>query len=288
MAAPDEPRREHPSTYFVQDRSSQEEMNRLRVQDKMVTDSMGGVLPEQPDPERFRRVLDIGSGSGSWVLEAAQTYPGMFVFGIDISQSMIEYARQQAAELGVSDRVEFRVMDALRMLEYPANFFDLVNLRFGVSWVRKWDWPKLLSEMQRVTHSDGIIRVTEPDIIQASNSSALIRVQEIIQHAFFRVGHIFEDESTGLTAHLVPLLTQHGVRHVHTKAYHLEYRAGTPQGQAYYENWSRGFRTGRPFLQKWGCLTPDYDTSCKQAVKEMQQGDFYAIYPILTAWGESS
>ncbi len=285
MANPTEPRREHPSTYFVQDRSNKEEMERLRVQDKMVTDSMGGVLPEQPEAGSFRRVLDIGSGSGSWVIEAAQTYPGISVFGIDISRTMVEYARQQAVVQGVSDRVEFHAMDALRMLEFPPNFFDLVNLRFGVSWVRKWDWPKLLSEMQRVTHPDGVVRVTEPDIVQISNSSALIQVQETIQRVFFQAGHLFEDGTDGLTAHLAPLLTQHGVRDVQTKSYRLEYRGGTPQGQAYYENWSHGFRTGRPFLQKWGCLTPDYDATCQQAVKEMQQSDFYAIYPIRTVWG---
>jgi len=55
-------RREHPSTYFVQDRSNAEERERLRLQDQMFTTGMGGVLPEQPDPARFQRVLDVGCG----------------------------------------------------------------------------------------------------------------------------------------------------------------------------------------------------------------------------------
>jgi hypothetical protein len=41
MSTADQPRREHPSTYFVQDRSSQEELNRLRLQDQMVTAHLG-------------------------------------------------------------------------------------------------------------------------------------------------------------------------------------------------------------------------------------------------------
>ncbi len=57
MATPNEPRREHPSTYFVQDRSSEEEMNRLCVQDQLITTAMGGVLPEQLDPSLFRPFL---------------------------------------------------------------------------------------------------------------------------------------------------------------------------------------------------------------------------------------
>lgn len=52
------PKQEHPSTYFVQDRSNQEELDRLAIQDRLMTTSMGGVLPEQPDPSIFRRVLD--------------------------------------------------------------------------------------------------------------------------------------------------------------------------------------------------------------------------------------
>ncbi len=90
MAMPNESRREHPSTYFVQDRSNKDELSRLRIQDQTLTASMGGVLPEQSDPSLFHHVLDVGCGSGCWVIETARTYPNMSVFGIDVSQSMIE------------------------------------------------------------------------------------------------------------------------------------------------------------------------------------------------------
>src|SRR5258708_15848139 len=70
-----EPKREQPSTYFVQDRSNQEELDRLQIQDHMLTASMGGVLPEQPDPTAFQRVLDVGCGTGDWLIELAKTTP---------------------------------------------------------------------------------------------------------------------------------------------------------------------------------------------------------------------
>ncbi len=57
-------KKEQPSTYMVQDRSNQEEMERLRVQDQMFTQNMGGVLPEQSDPAHFQSVLDVGCGTG--------------------------------------------------------------------------------------------------------------------------------------------------------------------------------------------------------------------------------
>ncbi len=285
MATSDESRREHPNTYIVQDRSSEEELNRLRVQDKLTTSGMGGVLPEQPDISGLRRILDVGCGSGSWVIDAAQTYPELSVSGIDISKRMVEYAREQAKEQGVADRVEFRVMDALRMLEFPAGYFDLVNLRFGASWLRTWDWPKMLSELQRMTRPGGIVRVTEPSIVQIGNSPALTQQQEMFQCALFRAGHLFKQETTGITAQLSSLLHQHGIQNVQTKEFALEYRASTPEAQAFCEDWKHVFRTVRPFVQKWGCFSKDYDEICQQALKEMQQSDFHCISPVLTAWG---
>lgn len=49
MPLPPEPQREHPSTYVVQDRSNQEELSRLQIQDHLFTASMGGALADQPD-----------------------------------------------------------------------------------------------------------------------------------------------------------------------------------------------------------------------------------------------
>src|ERR1700757_2146673 len=137
MADQPDARRELASTYFVQNRSSHQEMSRLQVQDQMLTVSMGGALPEQADPMRFQRVLDVGCGTGDWLIAAAKTYPSMsLLIGADISAKMLRSARSQAEDQQVHDRVEFAVMDALRRLEFPDDFFDLVNQRLGASWLR--------------------------------------------------------------------------------------------------------------------------------------------------------
>jgi SAM-dependent methyltransferase len=244
-------------------------------------------LPEQSNPTAFHRVLDIACGTGSWIIEAAKIYPEMELTGIDISKPMVEYAREQAKLHNVADRVEFHVMDALLILEFPAGFFDLVNLRFGISFLRTWDWPKLLSELQRVTRPGGVIRITDEEVINPSNSAALTQLLEMWLLSLFRSGHLFENHTTGLTTHLPGLLTRYGVQQVQTRAYALEFRAGTPEGQAYYEDMMHAFRTGRPFLARWGCVSKDYDTLYQQALAEMQQPDFCVTWNLLTAWGSN-
>jgi cyclopropane-fatty-acyl-phospholipid synthase len=56
------------------------------------------------------RVLDVGCGWGSFAIHAADRY-GASVVGITLSEPQASLARARAAEAGVGDRVEIRVMD---------------------------------------------------------------------------------------------------------------------------------------------------------------------------------
>jgi cyclopropane-fatty-acyl-phospholipid synthase len=56
------------------------------------------------------RVLDVGCGWGSFPVHAA-THHGARVVGITLSEPQARRARERAAEAGVADRVEIRVMD---------------------------------------------------------------------------------------------------------------------------------------------------------------------------------
>ncbi len=286
MTTPLEPHKnELHSTYIVQDRQNQEELARLVIQDQMMTTSMGGVLPEQDDLTKIHAVLDVACGTGGWAIEAAKTYPEMTLVGVDISKSMIDYACERANNEQVTERVKFRVMDTLRLLEFPPHRYDLVNMRFGMSFLRTWDWAQLLAEFQRVTKRNGVIRITESDMIQ-SNSPALTALVQALQLAFYNAGHFYRAEKDGVTSELAPLLIQHGLRDVQTRIHMLRYHANSPEGDTFAQDMQHVFRTVRPFIQKWTQIPEQYDTLYQQALEEMQQQDFEAIWRIVTAWGK--
>lgn len=285
MSTPTNPRPENPSTYFVQDRSNEEELSRLLIQDQMLTAGMGGALPEQVDPERFQRVLDVGCGPGGWLIEVARTYPHISrLAGVDVSRRMVEYARERAEEQGCGDRVEFHIMDTLRMLEFLPASFDLVNQRAGGSYLRTWDWPRLLSEFQRIARRGGVIRLTEANIIE-SNSPALTLHGSLLAQAFYQAGHFFTKDGQGMTGKLVQTMQQAGLQDVQTRPFALEYRAGTPAGQLFAEDMEHFFRTILPFLRKWATVPENYQDICRQALLEIRQPDFVATWNMLTAWG---
>lgn len=281
-----DPRGEHPSTYIVQDRSNRDELTRLLVQDHLLTQGMNGVLAEQLRPETFSHVLDVACGPGTWLIEVAQTYPTISqLSGVDVNRQFVEYARAQAKEKQLEDRVEFQVMDALRMLEFPDRWFDLVNQRMGFSFLRTWDWSKLLQEYKRICKPDGIVRITESAITIETNSPALFRLNEIVLQAFAQAGHIFTPEPDGVTRYLPPLFKQYGFGDIQTQTYSIDCRPGTPQGEYFLEDAKQASRTLLPFLQKWGHVPEDYPQLCQQILVEMQQPDFRATLPLTTIWG---
>jgi SAM-dependent methyltransferase len=77
-------------------------------------------------PRAPRRVLDLGSGTGSAALVVARRWPEAEVVGVDVSAGMVEHA--QAALPGeLAGRVRYEVADAAA-LPFPDASFDLVVL----------------------------------------------------------------------------------------------------------------------------------------------------------------
>lgn len=276
-----------PSTYIVQDGRNEEELMRLAIQDKLLMAAMGGTLTEQAEVKQFKRVLDIGCGTGGWIIETARSYPAMHLTGIDINQAMIDYASAEAGKEGVSGRVKFQIMDALALPGLANASFDLVNQRFGSTYLRTWDWAKIAREMVRVARPGATIRLTESEAVPNSNSEALQQLCEMLLHAFYSSHHFFNTERTGIVPHLKVFLEEQRCQDVQIQLSTIEYQAGTELAAAFYQDVMHMFRTFRPFIQKWNKINKDYDTLYQQMLSDMQRPDFHASVNVAVVWGRT-
>lgn len=83
---------------------------------------------------RGQRVLDIAAGAGEPAVSAAERVgPGGYVLATDISEGIVELARQVAAECGLS-QMKTRVMDGEK-LDLPDGTFDAVLCRLGLMYM---------------------------------------------------------------------------------------------------------------------------------------------------------
>jgi SAM-dependent methyltransferase len=74
------------------------------------------------------RVLDVTCGPGLYAVELARR--GCSVHGIDFSPASIRYARQQAAEAGLTERCTFDQRD-VRTMDVPPGSFDAALFIYG-------------------------------------------------------------------------------------------------------------------------------------------------------------
>ncbi len=119
-------------------------------------------------PLAGRRVLDIGTGDGSYAIAAARQGAARVV-GVDRNLDMLAAARRRATQAGVSTRVEFVTADAAR-LPFPDRSFDRV---LAVTMLCVCEDPQaVLVEMARVLEPGGIVVIGE---LGAWSSWALAR-----------------------------------------------------------------------------------------------------------------
>ncbi|KAF7351060.1 Methyltransferase str3 [Mycena sanguinolenta] len=68
-----------------------------------------------------RKILEIGSGSGAWAIQAAKTYPDAEVLAVDMNALP---ARP------LPSNIKFQHVDILEPFPFPAGSFDIVHIRF--------------------------------------------------------------------------------------------------------------------------------------------------------------
>ena len=80
------------------------------------TDIVAGLLKELGTT----CLLDLGCGSGGFLIDLCQALPGLSAVGVDISEPVIRLGRERVARAGKDERITLRVGDAFRPETWPA------------------------------------------------------------------------------------------------------------------------------------------------------------------------
>jgi ubiquinone/menaquinone biosynthesis C-methylase UbiE len=98
------------------------------------------------------QVLDIGTGAGQLAIELSRARSDWRITGIDISDDMLRLARQNTAQGGLADRIDFRQASAAA-LPFADGYFALVTSHASL---HLWKDPlKVFREISRVTSPGG-------------------------------------------------------------------------------------------------------------------------------------
>jgi len=109
--------------------------------------------------QRGQSVLEIGFGTGHCLVELAESVgPTGKVFGIDLSEKMLEISLMRLRDQGLEDRVELTCGDALH-LPYPSQSLDRIFMSFTLELFDTPEIPMVLSECRRVLRTGGSIVV---------------------------------------------------------------------------------------------------------------------------------
>jgi release factor glutamine methyltransferase len=113
------------------------------------------------------QILDVGTGSGVIALSLAAKFPEAKLYAVDISEDALALARENAARLGLSDRVRFQKNDLLEGLSERFNLI-VANLPY----ISMQDRPQLARE---VLH--------DPDVALFGGPSGDELVRKLVEQA---------------------------------------------------------------------------------------------------------
>ena len=146
-----------------------------------ITKHMGGSRSDSGTPElchveEAHEVLDVGCGIGVGPAYVAKTF-GCHVVGVDLSERMIDWARQRARQERVEALVELRTADVLA-LPFPDDRFDIVLCESVLAFVE--DKTRAISECVRVTKPGGYVGLNEGLWLREPPPGMVERVRDAI------------------------------------------------------------------------------------------------------------
>jgi ubiquinone/menaquinone biosynthesis C-methylase UbiE len=278
---------EHHHTYIL-DPENVAEIARLEMQSRLMTEGMGGVLPELDNrlPDNYLRVLDLACGPGEWVSHLACEQPQAEVTGLDISKNMLAYAQNVTQEQHLNN-AHFVRGNLLEKLEFRTGSFDLLNARLLIDVLERDQWPLFLTECSRLLRSGGRLRLTEcDDPIWQTNKLACEKINYWAEQMSLKCGYGFPSANVRglkMKASLHELLTKGGWSEITIHDHLLDGSFGTLLASSQRTNALITWKQYEPIVLRLGITDQQEFTQTYNAIKrETLEKDFKGVWHIST------
>jgi len=129
-----------------------------------------------------KSLLDVACGSGGPALRVAEK-TGCSLVGIDVHEQAIATAKSLAEQRGLTQRAEFRVLDAAGPLRFPDGQFDAITCIDAINHLP--DRTQVISEWARLLKAGGRLVFTDPVTVTGPLTSDEIAVRSSIGFFLF-------------------------------------------------------------------------------------------------------
>jgi len=169
--------------------ADEEEHRRLEVQHETIKAFFGGrLIPDRVQIRPGWKILDSGTGTGVWALDAAKESPSDVQFiGIDISFRLYPASLPENISL-VQESILAPPKEWL-----TSSSFDLVHQRLLMGGLRRPDWIAAIQKIFTILKPGGYVVLNELDGIEDHGpGSASQKLWEIVGEAFAKLGLLLE------------------------------------------------------------------------------------------------
>ncbi|KAI7875283.1 S-adenosyl-L-methionine-dependent methyltransferase [Lichtheimia hyalospora FSU 10163] len=115
--------------------------------------------------EEGAKILDVGCGPGTWLMDVATERPDCELFGVDMCNVFPSDIRPP--------NVQFMHGNVLERLPFDDNTFDFINMRFLMLALRQDEWIIALKEILRVLKPGGCFQSLESGMMDRGNEFCL-------------------------------------------------------------------------------------------------------------------
>ncbi|EPB91728.1 hypothetical protein HMPREF1544_01439 [Mucor circinelloides 1006PhL] len=221
----------------------------------------GNILPSVKEllPSNAQ-VLDLGCGSGCWVMEMAIDYPQYKITGLDMADMFPTTIRPE--------NVKFELHNILNGLPYPDQTFDYVHMRLLITGLRTEEWPTVIAEIHRVLKPGGLVQLVESDFTEETNVQIVETFNKEFRQAMVDIG-----QDPWIGPKLGSLLTQTDFDVLESNERYLDYSLPlNPIAKEMLTNWKSAMLSIKPLLaHRFGTSTDMYNSIVDRYIEGITQ-----------------